>query len=152
MTDKLVTHEDLAVLRDLRNSEGFYDGDAADALLNRLIAAAEADVPPLPEGWVLATFGDGGRQPLYHRDGGFFIKDDGSLPIPLTAEERDRLTPLRPTVTEADVEKAAASIRDQLVSWAADVPSWDEIAVSDRAHYRRLAIAAFTAAGIEVQP
>ena len=110
MTDKLVTHDDLDTLRHIRAYTINSLGERGE-LLDRLIAAAEADQPPLPEGWVLATFSDSGRQALYHRDGGFFIRDDETLPIPLTAEERDRLTPLRPTITAEDVERATAAVR-----------------------------------------
>ena len=115
MTDKPVTHEDLSVLRGLRDRltpEDDYERD----LLDRLIAAAEADAPPLPEGWVLLRFADGAQRVLWHHNGLLSVVYPTRRPLSTdyfgTVEgRRERLTPLRPTVTEADVEKASQVLR-----------------------------------------
>src|SRR5690606_39638419 len=70
---KVVTRQDLAILRRIRK-EGDRSPEA-DALLDRLIAAAEADAPPLPEGWVLHSEG-GHRHPYYHERGHIYASAD----------------------------------------------------------------------------
>lgn len=75
--EKIITHDDLDALQDIRELAAVRSWPRSCALLDRLIAAAEADAPPLPEGWHL-----------------------WDNPV-ATADDRDRLTPLRPTVTES---------------------------------------------------
>ena len=145
MNDKIVTHEDLSALRGIREAatsrDTYYPGDATSkfnpiALLDRLIAAAEADQPPLPEGWVLLDGDDGSKYPYWHEDNRLYRGRGGdAYKIEATAASmRDRLTPLRPTVTEADVEKAASEV--------------ERLAID--LNYTDLTRAAFEAAGIEV--
>ena len=164
--DKLVTHEDLLTLRGVRARTSVNDGESL-RLLDRLITAAEADRPPLPEGWVaiephevregdiVSVYYEGRDDVEGHRytgrvgvdeDGGAFFIHDAErdfLAVYLTllskAPEgvRDfrRLTPLRPTVTEADIERAASEI--------------ERLAID--LNYTDLTHAAFKAAGIEVR-
>lgn len=110
MTDKIVTRDDLPVLRDLRRAG--HDGEPEAALLDRLIAAAEADQPPLPEGWVLLRLADNSQRVLWHHDGRLSVlRTQTGLWGDWFGDaeaKRDRLTPLRPTVTEADVERVAS--------------------------------------------
>lgn len=64
----LVTHADRRDLLDLRATVEDFDSDEAArkvALLDRLISAAEADKPALPEGWVLIR----DRVVHWHQDG-----------------------------------------------------------------------------------
>ena len=149
MTDKIVTHADLPVidtLASLRPSM-FRDEDAYQAVsefLARARAAAEADAPPLPEGWVLLNTTKG-RRALWHEDGDLYEHDmlGGGVWIKVAEVDRNRLTPLRPTVTEADVERAAEVGRQKFLSNAtpAGPEGW---VVATRA--------AFQAADIEVTP
>ena len=146
MTDKTVTYADLGVLRDIDAAVRGHDVDASAvaALLDRLIAAAEADRPPLPEGWYLWDAG-GARSVVYVTGEHMSRWDDGDGYF--GKADRDLLTPLRPTVTEADVEKAAQ------VLYGVEVldGGWPEWASEDaKSAYRNVARAAFGAAGIEV--
>ena len=150
MTDKTVTYGDLSVLRVARDETG--DG-AVVALLDRLIAAAEADRPPLPEGWYLVsvTNQEGehvGNRMVFHADGSLYERDDRNWYYGALDTMRDRLTPLRPAVTEADVEKAT-----QVLYGVGDLDDgWPEWASEDvRSAYRNKVRAAFEAAGIEVR-
>ena len=81
MNDKIVTHEDLPMLRGVRNRLSTAPGSERD-LLDRLIAAAEADEPPLPEGWVvLTTPSTGSKRILFHHpDGSLTAWDDHGSP------------------------------------------------------------------------
>ena len=117
MTDKIVTYGDLEQLREMRDEvlDHYSDrGPAAGDLLDRLIAAAEADRPPLPEGWYWLREESGDRRLVrVQPNGDITVTERGSVHI-ATLDSlrggRDRLTPLRPTITEADVEKAAQAI------------------------------------------
>lgn len=158
MNDKIVTRDDLAALRALRSDCSVFEKDE-QRLLDRLIAAAEADQPPLPEGWVLASI-SGMSFPYWHSDGLLYqgITDDDGTPMTkrdrVGAHNREWITPLRPTVTEADVERAAEAHRaDRLglnryrISEHCD---WNDLPEADRQGYVRSMHAAFKAAGIEV--
>lgn len=110
MTDKLVTHEDRDAIAYLIGLIGpITDADpktmsAAADFLGRAAAAAEADQPPLPEGWVIRE--DGGAH--YHRDGEMFTNADCRT---RTWSREDAMaqewTPLRPAVTESQIKAAA---------------------------------------------
>ena len=157
MNDKIVTHEDRNTLDDaFRWIDGVPVGQEAICgkrrvleLLTRLIAAAEADQPPLPNGWVLLNLrGDDECTPLWHQDDTLWTTPSArTVWSTNVAKYRDRLTPLRPTVTEADVEKAAMvlyevdCIEDGWPEWASEAA---------RTHCRKLTRAAFAVAGIEV--
>ena len=142
-TTPVVTYADLMALHDLRATYNPTPGDAIDKLLDRLIAAAEADRPPLPEGWVLHTTPAGSRAVFWHRDGYLQQWDDDDRPSRRVQQfPGSTTTPLRPTVTEADVEKAVDVYMEArgLSSWQTQ----EEIPPALRA--------AFEAAGIEVTP
>ena len=134
--EKLITYADLNALRGARGV--FYDGTPRARLLDRLIAAAEADAPSLPEGWVLYTAHDGGRAVFWHRGGSVYQWDNTSDVYDYVSNDPDRFAPLRPTVTEADVKRAVDA-------------AFYGGEVSD-GQANRLVRAAFEAAGIEVQP
>ena len=198
MTDKTVTYEDLKILRGMRRD---YDGgdnptvvdEAHAALLDRLIAAAEADRPPLLWEYRLADSPKMLREtlcvaqaaissahltelyarPHIDRLGRLIDECDRHRPIDNGGKHGDlhtatcgceghlpdRLTPLRPTVTEADVERAAQALyvlqRGEWVSGKGITPGgtpWGtstEAAEHDR--FLTLARAAFEAAEIEVR-
>lgn len=157
MSDKLVTHDDLDALRGIRHAATSIDSWCPEgevtpgplALLDRLIAAAEADQPPLPEGWVIRKHG----AVHYHRAGVLYSNADCTQ---VTWQEHDverelregSLTPLRPTVTEADVERAARVAWDAMHRHA----TWEALPHGYQAALIRTQRAAFGAAGIEVQP
>ena len=155
MTDKIVTHADLPVidtLASLRPSM-FRDEDAYQAVsefLARARAAAEADAPPLPEGWVLLNTTKG-RRALWHEDGDLYEHDmlGGGVWIKVAEVDRNRLTPLRPTVTEADVEKGAEAAAVESTAVASGV--WGALPEGTQDLWRATARAAFTAAGVEVK-
>ena len=117
MTDKLVTHADANTIEDARRwisnvpvGQKAVSGKARVLdLLDRLRVAAEADQPPLPEGWVLLEGEDGGLYPYWHMaDRLYGGKGGDAYRIEATATRlRDRLTPLRPTVTESQIKAAA---------------------------------------------
>lgn len=142
MNDKIVTHADLGDLLDLRSHCADFDSDEAERkveMLDRLIAAAEADAPPLPEGWVLHTTPAGSRAVFWHRDGYLYQWDDDEHSSrPVQPFRSSVTTPLRPTVTPADVEKAVRAVE-----------ALEAKAVVDNKAYVR---AAFAAVGIEVRP
>ena len=143
MTDPIVTHADLKILRRLRVDEADLSNapndDAVIRLLDRLIEAAEADAPTLPEGWYLYARYGGGQAVLFVDDEGDVLEHTGSdQRVGTVADLRDRLTPLRPTVTEADFSRA----RDRAWAVLGNIPvSTAEAALR----------AAFEAAGIEVR-
>ena len=123
MNDKIVGYEDRNTLDDaFRWIDGVPVGQEAISgkrrvleLLTRLIEAAEADQPPLPEGWVVLDMPpQGSRRVLWHEAGCLYVGPNGHEHLGDVGafDRRDRLTPLRPTVTEADVEKAAMVIND----------------------------------------
>src|SRR5699024_9219915 len=99
-------------LRALRSDCSEFEKDE-QRLLDRLIAAAEADAPPLPEGWVLLDTTKG-RRALWHEDGDLYEHDmlGGGVWAKVAEVDRRLLTPLRPTVTEADVEALARHLRE----------------------------------------
>lgn len=77
----LVTHEDLSALRKVRDYlpskvTGDFETDAAVALVDSFIQAAEADKPALPEGWVLYADGIEGERVLWHHEGALYIDSD----------------------------------------------------------------------------
>lgn len=150
-TTPVVTYEDLAALRELRDDldrKGALPTGTALPLLDRLIAAAEADQPPLPEGWVLLTHHDGSSlRVLWHHDGDLYLNDDRTQMFTTDpAPFRDRLTPLRPTVTEADIENATAAALSDLEMLG--VHPEGGLFQTAKGTIR----AAFKAAGIEVTP
>lgn len=108
MNDKIkVPHEYLPVLRALRN-DASCDAVSTDEVLDALIAAAEADQPPLPKGWV--AFYDLGRHAfrhLWHDGRGSLYTHDEPMAQFLVGKvgddrcPRDLLTPLRLAVIEA---------------------------------------------------
>lgn len=146
MNDKIVTHEDLDLLREMRE-QADYGRIHQAPLLDRLIAAAEADQPPLPEGWVLHTTPAGSRAVFWHRDGYLYQWDDDDDAVhPVQPFPSSTTVPLRPTVTEADVEKATEA-------WLSDL---EMLGVHPEGGLFQTAKgtirAAFKAAGIEVTP
>ena len=93
----LVTHADLPSLTQMRGETPMDSTSERARLLDRLIQAAEADKPALPEGWVLLSK-NGSQFPYYYRDGlvyaawpsnghRIYALGDGDF-------QRDRLTPL----------------------------------------------------------
>ena len=137
MTDKTVTYEDLDAIAVIERecSALSCEGQAIE-LLRRLRAAAEADRPPLPEGWVLLRLEDEEYTALWHQDGMLWTTSSAmTLWSNNLARHRDRLTPLRPTIAEADVEKAADAF----------------LAASEGMSTKGSLRAAFEAAGIEVR-
>lgn len=146
MNDKLVTYADLDTLR--RARVVLRDGTPQASLLDRLIAAVEDDAPPLPEGWVLRHCGSETYQALYHKGDGKLRMWKQGAPVGLIGDPgftRDRLTPLRPTVTEADVEKAARAAHES--EWTG---AWTDLHEETRASYAKQVRAALDALGIEV--
>lgn len=148
MSDKAITHEDLPHIATIekmmdRGGPGIPAGQWNDLVefVKHLRITAEADRPPLPEGWVLLVGDDGGLYPYWHEDNRLSNgKGKAAYKIEATAAAlRDRLTPLRPTITEDDVDKAAQALY---------VLQSVEAAEQDR--FLTLARAAFKAAGIEV--
>ena len=133
MNDKTVTHEDLPMLRKCRAVCEDIDGPVA-LLFDRLIAAAEADQPPLPEGWYWVERGEG-RCAAYVKDGLISPFDSGEDTWGSVDRYRNRLTPLRLTVTEAEVEKVADIIEERAIDMT----------------YADLAYAVVEALGIEVK-
>lgn len=143
MSDPIVTHADLERLRIIRHCLDLPENVAL--LLERLIAAAEADAPPLPEGWVLYNT-PLGRRALWHEGGVLYIEDMvASQYRPASAIAWDRVTPLRPTVTDADVERAAEAA---WVTHTGNASTWNHVPEL----WLDIARAAFAAAGVEVQP
>lgn len=144
MTDQLITYDDLNTIEDARRwianvpvGQEAVSGKARVLdLLDRLRVEAEADQPPLPEGWVLHTTPAGSRAVFWHRDGRLHQWDDDDRSSrPVRPFPSSTTTPLRLTVTEADVEKAGQKIEDAALDLT----------------YADLARAAFEAAGIEVR-
>ena len=113
MTDKIVTYADLNALRALRSDCSEFEKDE-QRLLDRLIAAAEADAPPLPEGWVVYADSEDGQRVFWHSSGDLSIYKDAGL---WSSDRGDlaRCTPLRPTITEAEFEAAVATLEDRFV-------------------------------------
>lgn len=153
MTDKLVTHQDLNTIEDARRwianvPVGHEVNGKARVLdlLDRLRVEAEADAPPLPEGWVAVTVRPGSEAVFWHRDGGLYqwADDDEVWEIPQSV--RKTLTPLRPTVTAEDVEKAAEAARGKSGYYP-----WGAVDESMRDAWRKIARTAFEAVGIEVR-
>ena len=148
MNDKIVTHEDLDAARALAEAANRHGTEASRELARSILAAAEADQPPLPEGWVLLRYKDGSHGVFYYSGRGDALTryDNGTGGIIWVEDMRDRLTPLRPTVTEADVEKAARAGHE-----AEYTAAWGALHVETREAYKRQVRAAFAAAGIEVR-
>ena len=146
-TEIKIPHEHLTRLEYLRGLK-VEPGDVRD-MLDDLIAAAQADQPPLPEGWVVLDGSDGGQYAYWHKGNRLYGGKGGhAYKIEATAESmRDRLAPLRPTVTEADIEKAAMAlygVDDIENGW----PEWAVEAAKTTA--RKKARDILAAAGIEV--
>lgn len=153
MIDNPVTYADRTDLLNLRAMVEDFDSDAAERqthLLDRLIAAAEADQPPLPEGWVLLRYSDGSHGVFYYPGRGDVLTryDNGTGGTISVEAVRKDLAPLRPTVTEADVEKAADRARR---AYTEAGQAWEFISDSTRQRWVAVARAAFKAAGIEVR-
>ncbi len=143
MSDPIVTHADLHDLERLRRrlAVAFHN---EEPLLDRLIAAAKADAPPLPEGWVLAEADDGSHRVLWHKDGWLNLYSDRS-DVYRSVDYFKSVTPLRPTVTEADFGHAAVAAWSK---YNGNASTWNHLPDWWLAAIR----AAFAAAGIEVQP
>jgi hypothetical protein len=155
-----VTHADLDTLRTLRQSYGpdreVKCGGSVTDLLDRLIAAAEADQPPLPEP---EQIGSVVRATCVHGSTGVFVKqgEDSWIALPgqwgrTIQQQSDQwedlfdITPLRPTVTEADVERAAIAYMS-----SGEDTEWDGDESEAAKNHARLAVrTVLTAAGIEV--
>lgn len=74
MNDKIITHEDLEALELMRDwAEGYVP---VEQIVARLIAAAEADKPALPEGWVLLN-NSGKHRVLWHDGTGYLRAEQG---------------------------------------------------------------------------
>lgn len=142
MSDPIVTHADLPDLERLSRRLTATFGDQ-EPLLDRLIAVAKADSPPLPEDWMLAEHADGTHRVLWHKDGTLWLNDD-CTGASFSVEWFVTVTPLRPTVTEADVERAAEAAWRALGHLSGE--SWVHVATVDQRRRKRVA------AGIEVQP
>ena len=150
--DKLVTHEDRLIIEDIFSASTPDDWteeqkEASADLYRRLIAAAEADQPPLPEGWVVESYPDGISRIVWHKGGATSMWSDGKYET--VTGPGSRLTPLRPTVTEADVEKAALCYYDDDSEGLAEWPEWS--GPMSRQHCKQRARAVLAAAGIEVR-
>ena len=149
MNDKIVTHEDLDAARALAEAANRHGTEASRELARSILAAAEADQPPLPEGWVLLRYKDGSHGVFYYSGRGDALTryDNGTGGIIWVEDMRDRLTPLRPTVTEADIEKAAMALYG-----VDDIENgWPEWAVeAAKTTGRKKARDILAAAGIEV--
>lgn len=147
MTEKIITHEDLPHIAAIekmmdRGGPGIPVGQWNDLIdfVKHLRITAEADAPPLPEGWVLLTRHDGTSRVLWHYDGDLYLKDDRTRMFTTDpALFRDRCTPLRPTITEAD---RRAAIHAAEAAFAA-APDWFDA-------FERVTDAVLKAAGIEV--
>lgn len=104
MNDIKIPHGYLSLLRNLRESVGAVD---TDVMLQRFIEAAEADAPPLPEGWYAFESVMHGNLRVYVRAGGTVYQSDACTCVECywgpVGDFAHRLAPLRPTVTEADV-------------------------------------------------
>lgn len=141
MTDIKIPHDRLPALRRM------LDGSIIPAdmdVVREFIAAAEADRPPLPEGWVLVE-ADGQSFPYWHDDGhlyqGVTTDGAGTRHHDLCASyDRDHLTPLRPTVTAEDVERAAEALREERMKGACH--DFDAVLVR----------VALNAAGVVIEP
>ena len=111
MTDKTVTYADLDAIAVIERecSALSCEGQAIE-LLRRLRAAAEADRPPLPEGWVVYDDGIQGARVYWHQDGDLYhsrsCRDKWHRDI---TPIRHRLSPLRPTITREDLKRAHIS-------------------------------------------
>lgn len=143
MSDKIVTHEDLAAIEALGGAAREWSKQEAIAVksfLSRLRAAAKADAPPLPEGWAIRTHPNGDQEACYsHGDGTFSVwlpADDRSVKFHVGDWPHVTFTPLRPTITEADAERAAVVLMDRIPTQT----------------YRDVTRDMLKAAGIEVQP
>lgn len=178
MTDNLVTHADLDALALIEGAVNIHSpGMAARALVAKLIAAAEADQPPvweyrltdspkmLRESLCVAQAAisnhptAGGPHPERHvaRLGRLIDECDRHRPLGVGGKHNDlhtatcgceghcptRLTPLRPTVTAEDVEKAAYAIFREREGVRYEGCTRDAFLGDARA--------AFAAAGIEVR-
>lgn len=149
MSDKAITHEDLPHIAAIekmmdRGGPGVPSGQWNDLVefVKHLRITAEAAVPPLPEGWVVYTREGGLQQVLYHHGGGMCSTYHAHDYVGRAHYDLSRLTPLRPTITEADVERAVEAYADTL-----EGPGSGGYAVR-----RSVAIrAALKAAGIEVE-
>ena len=148
-TEIKIPHEHLTRLEYLRGLK-VEPGDVRD-MLDDLIAAAQADQPPLPEGWVVLDGSDGGQYAYWHKGNRLYGGKGGhAYKIEATAESmRDRLTPLRPTVTEADVEKAAQAAAEESTAVSRDV--WGAMPEGTQSLWRAVARAVFAVAEIEVE-
>jgi len=138
MNDKVITHADLDTLRQVRTWCSQEAEALAAALLDRLIAAAEADQPPLPEGWVvLGMPTKGSRRILWHEAGCLYVGPNGHehLGDVDAFDRRNRLSPLRPTISRADFDRA-----------------WETHKAEVGTVYGTALHAAFEAAGVEVRP
>ena len=146
MNDKIITHEDLNALRAINDSlpVSLVQEGPAQHLLDRLIAAAEADQPPLPLGtvaWVTKrttgqrligqriAMGCNGTRPAWQvgeatwwdRD----LSDVEPLDPTVTAEQRDRVAD---EIWDQSVGVAKSAMREAMV----DAFKAAEIEVSDR--------------------
>lgn len=140
MNDKIVTHADLdaiTVLDRVRPREYVSEDEyqVVAELLARLRAAAEADQPPLPEGWYSWRTDSNGNVHVWH-DGNdrLWLYDSCKELFGYVTQHRDRLSPLRPTITREDVKRAH-------VAWLRRPGSTLEAL-----------LVAFRAGGIEVAP
>lgn len=140
MNDKIVTHADLDAIALIESAVDQHNpGMAARVLVQKLRAAAEADQPPLPDGYAIRTAGV--FQYLHFVKGGQVsdcrrTDDELDYPEDPSVYQHSTWEPLRPTITEADVEKAIDAY------FEADM-SGD---ITDRGAFRK----AFEAAGVEV--
>ena len=97
----LVTHADLDAITSIERDYLGDDGpeDVMD-LVHRLRAAAEADKPALPEGWVLSDIPGGSQRVLWHADGRLYLRTDC---IGLVAHVDDYQEPPIPLTTAASL-------------------------------------------------
>lgn len=177
MSDKApITHEDLPHIATIekmmdRGGPGIPAGQWNDMVefVKHLRITAEADAPPLPEGWVdiepsevregdiVSVYYKGRDDHEGHRYTGQVRGGEGLLDItdpdhghivvwvagsarkPDGMTDYRRLTPLRPTITEADVERAMTATAKAYRDAPPMRNAWHDVAR-----------AAFKAAGIEV--
>ena len=145
--EKLITYADLDTLRGVRRI--FRDGTPRASLLDRLIAAAEADQPPLPEGWYAFESVTHGTLHVYVK-GGMVSASDVCVCDECSwgrvIDYVHRLTPLRPTATPEQIEAAARVVSGY------PKESWAGMSTVAKGHHLDRALGILAAAGIEVRP
>lgn len=147
--EKLVTYKDLPVLRRILEAVGH---SGCGPLVQRLIAAAEADRPTLEDGIYEAPDEDGDYRLVYVRDGRYskYRLPDGAplgggYLLPADTSTWRRIDG-PPTVTPKRFEEAARAVSGYSES------QWATLSEGIKDCYRARARKVLTASGVEVQP